>query len=77
MEILDFLRLLFARLGTPHCPGCGKEIRAATVDQIVDGLYAECAGREISILAPIVKERKGEYRKEFQELLEKGFARSR
>lgn len=77
VEILDFLRLLFARLGTPHCPVCGKEIRAATVDQIVDGLYAECAGREMAILAPIVKERKGEYRKEFQELLEKGFARVR
>lgn len=77
VEILDFLRLLFARLGTPHCPKCGKEIRAATIDQIVDNLYAESVGREMMILAPIVQERKGEYRKEFQELLEKGFGRVR
>lgn len=77
VEILDFLRLLFARLGTPHCPKCGKEIRAATVDQIVDNLYAERPGRKLSVLAPIVQERKGEYRKEFSELAEKGFGRVR
>ena len=77
VEILDFLRLLFARLGTPHCPKCGKEIRATTIDQIVDNLYAESAGRAMMILAPIIQERKGEYRKEFQELLEKGFGRVR
>ena len=63
VEILDFLRLLFARLGVPHCPRCGKMIQAQTVDQIVDGLYAECAGRQMTILAPVVQEREGEYRK--------------
>ena len=77
VEILDFLRLLFARLGTPHCPRCHKEIRAATVDQIVDNLYAEDSGKHVSILAPIVEARKGEYRKEFAELFEKGFLRVR
>ena len=77
VEILDFLRLLFARLGVPHCPRCGKMIQAQTVDQIVDGLYAECAGRQMTILAPIVQERKGEYRKELADLAEKGFGRVR
>ncbi len=77
VEILDFLRLLFARLGTPHCPQCGKEIKAQTADRIVDNLYAEAAGRGVSVLAPIVRERKGEYRKELAELLEKGFRRVR
>lgn len=77
VEILDFFRLLFARLGTPHCPKCGKVIQAQTVDQIVDNLYAENAGRSFSVLAPIVQERKGEYRKELADLAEKGFSRVR
>lgn len=77
VEVLDFLRLLFARLGTPHCPKCGKEIHAQTSDQIVDNLYAETKDQEVFILAPIVQERKGEYRKELQDLKEKGFSRVR
>ncbi|MCK9182765.1 MAG: hypothetical protein M0P13_07800, partial [Fibrobacteraceae bacterium] len=75
VEILDFFRLLFARLGVPHCPKCGKTIRAQTVDQIVDNLYADYRGQGFSILAPIVQERKGEYRKELADLADKGFAR--
>lgn len=77
VEILDFFRLLFARLGVPHCPKCGKTIRAQTVDQIVDNLYADYRGQGFSILAPIVQERKGEYRKELADLADKGFARVR
>lgn len=77
VEILDFLRLLFARLGTPHCPHCGKEIHAQTADRIVDNLYVESVHRNVTVLAPIVRERKGEYRKELSGLLEKGFRRVR
>ena len=77
VEVLDFFRLLFARLGTPHCPKCGKVIQAQTVDQIVDNLYVDHRGRNLIVLAPIVQERKGEYRKELAELAEKGFARVR
>lgn len=77
VEILDHYRLLFARLGVPHCPDCGRVIQAQTVDQIVDNLYAGDEGRQITVMAPIVQERKGEYRKELAELKEKGFVRAR
>ena len=82
VEILDHYRLLFARLGVPHCPECGRVIQAQTVDQIVDNLYAgdgEIQGvpRQITVMAPIVQERKGEYRKELAELKESGFVRVR
>ncbi|MCB9832355.1 MAG: excinuclease ABC subunit UvrA [Planctomycetes bacterium] len=76
-EILDHLRLLFARLGTPYCPDTGEEIRAQTADQIRDRLLAERAGRSLIVLAPIVKDRKGEYRKELEDLRLQGFLRVR
>lgn len=77
VEIMDHYRLLFARLGVPHCPKCRKPIKAQTVEQIVDGLYTSFESASITILAPIVQERKGEYRKELQELKEAGFVRAR
>lgn len=77
VEILDHYRLLFARLGVPHCPKCGRVIQAQTVDQIVDNLYAGDEGKQLTVMAPIVQERKGEYRKELAELKEKGFVRAR
>ncbi|MHA1742355.1 MAG: excinuclease ABC subunit UvrA [Candidatus Thorarchaeota archaeon] len=76
-EIYDFLRLLYARVGTPHCPECGREIRPQTAQQIVDQILALPEGSRIVIMAPIVRGRKGEYRKEFRELLQKGFIRAR
>ncbi|MBR5413432.1 MAG: excinuclease ABC subunit UvrA, partial [Fibrobacter sp.] len=77
VEILDHYRLLFARLGVPHCPDCGRVIQAQTVDQIVDNLYVSDEGKQITVMAPIVQERKGEYRKELAELKENGFVRAR
>ena len=77
VEILDHYRLLFSRLGVPHCPKCGKVIQAQTVDQIVDNLYAGDENRKLVVMAPIVQERKGEYRKELAELKENGFVRAR
>ena len=63
-EIYDYLRLLFARIGRPHCPQCGDPITAQTVQQMVDALMALPAGAKLSVLAPIVRDRKGEYKKE-------------
>ncbi|MCL2260941.1 MAG: excinuclease ABC subunit UvrA [Fibromonadales bacterium] len=77
VEIFDHYRLLFARLGTAHCPKCGKEINAQTMEQIADNIFQERAGQSAIVMAPIVRERKGEYRKEIAELKEKGFARAR
>jgi len=77
IEIFDHYRLLFARLGTPHCPKCGEEIKAQTAEQIADSIFSERAGQSAIIMAPIVRERKGEYRKEISELKERGFARVR
>ena len=62
-EIYDYLRLLWARIGTPHCPKCGKEIHQQTVDQIVDRLLALPERTRLSILAPVVRGRKGEHTK--------------
>ncbi len=76
-EVYDFLRLLYARVGVPHCPRCGKEIRPQTAQQIVDQILALGDGTRVVIMAPIVRGRKGEYRKEFRELREKGFLRVR
>lgn len=77
VEILDHYRLLFARLGVPHCPNCGRVIQAQTVDQIVDNLYASDENKQVTVMAPIVQDRKGEYRKELAELKENGFVRAR
>ncbi|MFG0317917.1 MAG: excinuclease ABC subunit UvrA [Planctomycetota bacterium JB042] len=76
-EIHDHLRLLFARLGTPHCVECGRTLSAQTRDQIADRLLERGAGRRVQVLAPIVRGRKGEYRKELEALRLKGFVRAR
>src|SRR3989454_485136 len=76
-EIYDYLRLLFARIGRPHCPQCGDPITAQTVQQMVDALMAQPAGAKLSVLAPIVRDRKGEYKKELQEARRSGFIRAR
>ena len=76
-EIYDYLRLLYARVGVPHCPVCGKEIKQQTVDQIVDKIMALPERTKFQILAPIVRGRKGEYQKEFEGLIKQGYARVR
>lgn len=76
-EILDHLRLLFARVGTPHCPKCDAVVTSRTVDQIVDAAYVEWPDADVLVCAPIVLERKGEYRKELEELRQQGFVRVR
>ncbi|MFW9978285.1 MAG: excinuclease ABC subunit UvrA [Candidatus Thorarchaeota archaeon] len=76
-EIYDFLRLLYARIGEPHCPSCGKKIEPQTAQQIVDRVLQLDETTKIMIMAPIVRGRKGEYRKEFRDLLKKGFVRAR
>jgi excinuclease ABC subunit A len=76
-EIYDYLRLLFARIGHPHCPNCGREISKQTVQQIVDAVQAIPAGKRIMILAPLVKDRKGEHRSIFEDLRKAGFVRVR
>ena len=76
-EVTDHLRLLFARLGTPHCPHCDEIISAQTPDQVVDRIVLGYSGEAVMVLAPIVHDRKGEYRKELEELRSKGYVRAR
>ena len=76
-EIYDYLRLLYARIGIPHCPICGREIRQQTVDQIVDQVMALPEGTRIQVLAPIVRGRKGEHVKEFENARKSGYVRVR
>ena len=76
-EIYDYLRLLFARVGRVHCPKCDKEIAAQTVQQMADQVMAWPEGSKLLVLAPIVRGRKGEYRKELKRLLADGFVRVR
>ncbi len=76
-EIYDYLRLLYARVGTPHCPECGKEISSQSVDQIVDTLLRYPDGARVMLMAPVVRGRKGEYTKLFEELRKAGYARVR
>ncbi len=76
-EIADYLRLLFARVGTPHCPGCGKRIEAQTVQQIVDRIQGLGEGARATILAPIARARRGELRLEIERLRREGFVRVR
>ena len=76
-EIYDYLRLLFARVGVPHCPVCGREIRQQTVDQIVDRVFELPAGSRIQILAPIARGKKGEYVKELEHARRSGYVRVR
>ena len=76
-EIYDYIRLLYARIGVPYCPNCGKKIEKQSIDQIVDNVLKLEPGTRIQILAPVVRSRKGEYTKLFEELQKDGFARVR
>src|SRR6185436_3545259 len=76
-EIADYLRLLFARVGTPHCPNCGKRIEAQTVQQIVDRILGVGDGARVAVLAPIARARKGELKLEIERLRREGFVRAR
>jgi excinuclease ABC subunit A len=76
-EIYDYLRLLFARIGTPHCPNCGKEIRSQTPQTIVDTILDLPAGTKIQLMAPIIRARKGTYQKVFEDIKRQGFVRVR
>ena len=76
-EIYDYLRLLFARIGTPHCYNCGKEISQQTTGQIVESILLRGEGTKIQVLAPVIKDRKGEHQKVFENLRTKGFVRVR
>ncbi len=76
-EIYDYLRLLWARVGTPHCPNCGKEIRQQSIDQIVDQLMAMPEGTRVQIMAPVIRGRKGEYAKVFEDARRSGYVRVR
>lgn len=74
-EIYDYMRLLYARIGQPYCPHCGKKIEKQTIDQIVDNVMKIKEGTRIQILAPVVRSRKGEYTKLLEDLQKEGFAR--
>ena len=74
-EIYDYLRLLYARVGTPYCPECGAEIKPQTIDEIVNSILKLPEGTKIQILAPIVRGKKGEYSSTFEELRQEGFVR--
>jgi len=76
-EIYDYLRLLWARVGTPHCPNCGKEIRQQSIDQIIDQLMALGEGTRIQVMAPVIRGRKGEYAKIFEDARKSGYVRAR
>ena len=76
-EIYDYLRLLWARVGVPHCPNCGKEIRQQSIDQIVDQIMALPDGTRIQLLAPVVRGRKGEHAKVLEDAKRSGYVRAR
>jgi len=76
-EIYDYLRLLFARIGQPHCPSCGRPVSRQTIQQIAEQIMALPKGTKIIILAPLIKERKGEHRYIFEEIKKAGFIRAR
>ena len=76
-EIYDYLRLLYARVGTPHCPVCGKEINAQTVDQMTDAIMNLPIGTKVQLMAPVVRGRKGEYTKLLEVLRKNGYSRVR
>nr|WP_255633098.1 excinuclease ABC subunit UvrA [Demequina sp. TTPB684] len=76
-EVYDYLRLLFARVGVPHCPVCGEEVKSQTPQQIVDSVLALPEGTRYQVLAPMVRGRKGEYADLFAELQQQGYARAR
>ncbi len=76
-EIYDYLRLLWARIGTPHCPKCGKEIKQQSIDQIIDQLMLLPEGTRIQVMAPVIRGRKGEYAKIFDDARKSGYVRVR
>ena len=76
-EIYDYLRLLFARVGTPHCPQCGRPIAQQTVQQIVDAVLELPEGTRVMVLAPLVRDRKGEHRRVFEDIRKAGYVRVR
>ena len=76
-EIYDYLRLLYARVGVPHCPKCGKRIKKQTVDEIVDQILTLEEGTKIIVMAPVIREKKGEYIKLFERILKDGYTRVR
>ena len=76
-EIYDYLRLLWARAGTPHCPNCGKEIRQQTIDQIIDQVLALPEGPRIQVMAPVIRGKKGEHAKVFEDAKRSGYVRAR
>ncbi|MCL2124744.1 MAG: excinuclease ABC subunit UvrA [Oscillospiraceae bacterium] len=76
-EIYDYLRLLWARIGVPHCPECGKEIKQQSVDQIVDNVLALPEATRIQVMAPVIRARKGEYQKVFDDARKSGYVRIR
>ena len=76
-EIYDYIRLLYARIGTPHCPNCGKKIEKQSIDQIVDTVMELEEGTKIQILAPVIRGRKGEYTKLLSDFNKEGFVRVR
>ena len=76
-EIYDYIRLLYARIGVPYCPKCGKKIEKQTIDQIIDNILELEEGTKIQVLAPIVRGRKGEFVKQLEEFQKEGFVRAR
>ncbi len=76
-EIYDYLRLLYANIGVPHCPVCGREITQQTIDQIVDAVLALPQGKRIQVLSPVVRQRKGEHQKVLEDARKQGFVRAR
>ena len=76
-EIYDYIRLLYARIGVPHCPNCGKKIEKQTIDQVVDSLMELEEGTKIQVFAPVVRGRKGEYTKLLEDFSKEGFVRVR
>src|SRR5689334_24382803 len=76
-EIYDYLRLLFANIGIPHCPKCGREITSQSLERITDMVMLYPKDERINVLAPVVRGRKGEFKKELAALRQKGFMRAR
>ena len=76
-EIYDYLRLLYARVGKPHCPNCARPITQQQPEQIVDRVMEMDAGARLQVLAPVVRGRKGEYKKELEDIKKEGFVRVR
>ena len=76
-EIYDYYRLLFARIGHAHCPNCGREIAEQSIDQIIDTMMSWPEGTKVQILSPVVRGKKGEHQKVFEDARKAGFARAR